>query len=110
MNPGPGAVVLMLAVVAEVHAQDLPTPNCVNPEMAGHVRTTVLDGIDQAMRNRVAALFEGWMRDQTEQPKRAIEGMNLAIGAYIRARNNALKWNPPVCALSGTGPRYDPPK
>jgi hypothetical protein len=37
------------------------------------------------------------MKDEHMQPKRAIDGMEVGISAHVRARSNALSWNPPHC-------------
>ena len=38
-----------------------------------------------------------WVKDSSEQPKRAMAGMAHGINAYQRARADALQWNPPEC-------------
>jgi hypothetical protein len=45
----------------------------------------------------VIKLFDIWMKDDHLQPKRAIEGMEIGISAYMRARSNAVSWKPPPC-------------
>jgi hypothetical protein len=61
------------------------------------IRKVTLDGIDQGLKNHVTKLFEVWMKDGGGQPRRAMDGMNVGISAHVRARANALSWNPPLC-------------
>jgi hypothetical protein len=70
---------------------------CVDPEERVRVREIVVQGLDGALKDRVYHLFEQWVRDTTEQPKRATTGLTNAINAHIRARKDALRWNPPPC-------------
>ena len=61
------------------------------------IREIVLKGIQGALEDQVKHLFEIWMKDHSEQPKRAIVGTNNAVHAFVRARANTLKWDPPMC-------------
>jgi hypothetical protein len=70
---------------------------CVDPEERVRVREIVVQGLDGALKDRVFHLFEQWVRDASEQPKRATTGLTNAINAHIRARKDALRWNPPPC-------------
>jgi hypothetical protein len=70
---------------------------CVEPDLRESIRAIVLKGLDDAMRDRAQHLFEVWMRDERDQPKRASTGMQQAISAYIQSRSLALKWNPTPC-------------
>jgi hypothetical protein len=78
------------------HSQTPPV-QCVSVEERERIRTTVIEGIDEALRAHVVKLFDVWMKDTSNQPARAIEGMEAGISAHIRARTNALNWNPPPC-------------
>jgi hypothetical protein len=71
---------------------------CMDPAMREEVRQIVLSGIDRALNRHVGQMFEIWMKDPSEQPKRAIIGMHTAIDAYVRSRASALRWSPPACA------------
>ena len=71
--------------------------DCADDETREKIRALILTGIDQALINQVAKLFEVWMREAGEPPKRALTGADLATNAYLRARANSLKWNPPLC-------------
>jgi hypothetical protein len=70
---------------------------CLGPEEREHLRALTLKAIDQAYENQIGRLFEVWMKDSHEQPKRAINGTQIAISAHMRARNNAYNWDPPSC-------------
>jgi hypothetical protein len=86
------------AVVVGVTAASQPSEPCVESEaMREQVRAVVLDGIDQAMRAHIMKVFDIWMRDSSEQPRRAVTGTHIGISAYRRSRANALKWDPPIC-------------
>jgi hypothetical protein len=90
------AVTLAVMEVLERTAAEV-TVACVDPEERVRVREIVVDGLDGALKDRVFHLFEQWMIDQHEQPKRATTGLTNAINAHIRARKDALRWNPPPC-------------
>ena len=74
---------------------------CMDSRTQEQVRTVVLEGIDQALLNQTVRVFDIWMKDPSEQPKRALTGMDVAISAYVRSRANASKWAPPLCASGG---------
>jgi hypothetical protein len=87
---------LLAALIATgAHAQ-IRVP-CADSQMQEKVRAVILEGIDQALMNQTAKVFEIWMRDQSNQPKRALTGMDVAVSAYIRSRENAMQWRPPLC-------------
>jgi hypothetical protein len=71
---------------------------CMDEEAREQVRSIMAAGIDQALKNQTTRLFESWMKDAHEQPKRARVGMNNAVKAYIDSRAEILSnWNPPRC-------------
>jgi hypothetical protein len=94
----------------EAHAQSpqLPEVQCVSNELINHVRQQVLAALDQAVQQHVAHLFDIWIKDPSDQPKRAVEGMNVGLSAYVRARRNALSWDPIHCPTEVAFPRYKP--
>ena len=47
-----------------------------------HIRQQLLDAADEALRDRIINLFEVWMKDPTDQPRRAITGAHNAVNAY----------------------------
>jgi hypothetical protein len=73
-----------------------PAP-CIDGEMREQVRVLMLAGFDQAMKEHAVKMFNIWMKDPANQPKRAIAGMKSAIIAYAGSRAAAQRWNPPAC-------------
>jgi hypothetical protein len=74
-----------------------PPEPCMDDESRERVRNLILDGIDTALKNQVQKVFEIWMKDPADQPRRAKIGMHEGIDAYVRSRAQALKWSPPAC-------------
>lgn len=85
------AVALLVAVEA------VPPPRCVDEVTRDAVLALTLKGIDEAFKAQINHLFEVWMKDPAEQPRRARVGFNQALDAYLRATAQAKSWNPPVC-------------
>jgi 2-phospho-L-lactate guanylyltransferase (CobY/MobA/RfbA family) len=73
-----------------------PAP-CIDAEMREQVRGLMLAGIDEALRRHTRRVFDVWMKDPADQPKRAVAGLNTAVSAYVRSRASAQRWNPPAC-------------
>lgn len=91
--------VLALWLAGDVgsRSEDIPPIVCVPVAERERIREVVLEGIDQGLKQHVLKLFDIWMKDDSNQPKRAIEGMAIGISAHVRARANAQNWNPPPC-------------
>ena len=70
---------------------------CTDAETREKVRAIMLDALEQALKNHIIRMHDVWMRDETGQPQRAINGSQQGVNAYIGGRANALKWNPPLC-------------
>src|SRR4029077_4149148 len=98
-----GALVALLTIVLtlvmlwalERAASSKVEIDCMDPTERENVRNIVLTGINKGLEEQIARLFETWMKDPSEQPKRAMVGTNNAVNAHVRARNQALKWAPP---------------
>jgi hypothetical protein len=88
-------VILFVAFPSKGAAAE-PAP-CMNPEMREQVRTLMLAGIDEALKRHARRMFDVWMKDPSDQPRRASAGVNTAISAYVRSRASAQRWNPPAC-------------
>jgi hypothetical protein len=71
--------------------------DCVDPTEREHIRSLALHGIDDGFHDQIKHLFEVWMKDLSDQPRRAMVGTNNAVNAHVRARANALAWKPPAC-------------
>jgi hypothetical protein len=71
--------------------------DCMDPTERERIRDLVLRGIDDGLKEQIQHLFETWMKDISDQPRRAMVGTNNAINAHIRARKQSVEWDPPVC-------------
>ena len=92
-------IAILLAYVLITLTKDAPSAPamCVDEKTREEIRALTLDAIDTGFKAQVTHLFEIWLRDPAEQPKRAVVGMQSAISAYLRARQNAVIWDPPRC-------------
>jgi len=90
-------IIGLLLIGAVARDAGTVTPICIDSEMREKVRALLLAGLEQALKEHTAQTFDIFMKDKTEQPKRAILGMQMAISAYMRARAAAQSWNPPAC-------------
>jgi hypothetical protein len=95
-------VAVLLALLAQALFPDKAQPAtaqtlCMDDETRIVVRRIALEGLDAALRAHAQKLFEGWVKDHIDQPKRASAGMQEALHIYGVARNDMLTWNPPNC-------------
>lgn len=91
-------ILLTLALLALLEEREAKSEStCVSAEHSEAIRKLTLEGIDEAFKAHVRLLFDVWMKDHSQQPKRAQVGIANGISAYIRAQADALKWSPPVC-------------
>jgi hypothetical protein len=70
---------------------------CMDATERERIRELVLSGIDKGLEEQIQRLFEIWMKDASDQPRRAMVGTNNAFSAHTRARRQAVQWDPPVC-------------
>ena len=70
---------LLMSVISPTFAQ---TPLPPSPRDDEYIRQLLLDAADEALRDRINGLFEVWMRDPTDQPRRALVGAHQAVNAY----------------------------
>jgi hypothetical protein len=70
---------------------------CMDSETKERVRSLMLTALDEALKTKIEDLFSVWLRDATDQPRRAQRGMQGALLAYTGARGQAMKFNPPEC-------------
>ena len=96
------SAILLCIAIAAMAAQEPPDTagECMDDESRERVRGIITDGIDDALKEHVKQVFDMWLRDDTDQPKRAITGMHIGIRAYVRSRAAALRWAPPKCEES----------
>lgn len=88
-------ITLILLALFETHSQSAPL--CTDQETRERIRALSLQGFDDALKTHMQHLFEIWMKDASDQPKRAQVGAQQGFSAYTRARGAALRWNPPLC-------------
>ena len=95
-----GATVGMVGalVVCSGFAASEAKTACVSDEDRVTIRRLAIDGIDAAFRKHVEGLFDVWMKDLSDQPRRARVGMQNGINAYARARAYVVAWTPEVCS------------
>jgi hypothetical protein len=74
-----------------------PANICGDDKFQEQVRALMYDGLDNALRDRTRDLFEGWMRDASDQPLRAARGLYLSINAYVLGRVSIEQWSLPKC-------------
>ena len=98
------AVLLLLALIGwttgrwdEAQGQGLAVIRCANPIARDRLRATVQEALDVAFEDRVKHLFEIWMRDESDQPRRFLTGARITLSGYINARSIVTEWNPPPC-------------
>ena len=92
------AVLLTGMIAVAVRSEPIPAEPCMDAESRERVRNLVVESIDAGLKNHVVKVFDIWMKDPSDQPRRAIVGMHEGISAYVRSRANALKWAPPLCS------------
>jgi hypothetical protein len=79
-------------------AESAPSEHvCMDPTERERIRDIVLTGIDKGLEEQIKHLFEIWMKDASDQPKRAMVGTSNAYSAHARARRQAVAWDPPQC-------------
>jgi hypothetical protein len=70
---------------------------CMDNDTRERVRKLMIEALDNSLREKIESLFAVWLRDATDQPRRAQTGMNSALRAYVGARAAAMKFDPPEC-------------
>jgi hypothetical protein len=78
-------------------AAPLEQSACMDDDTRERVRGILLDGIDAALKAQAQHIFTTWMKDPTDQPRRATIGMRNGVNAYVGSRAAAKKWTPPHC-------------
>ena len=91
---------IWVLLICSIHMLTAAAPEvevCMDSDMRERARALMQEGVDAALRDRTKQLFETWMKDDTDQPRRAINGMKHGIAAYTGSRTAVEKWNPPSC-------------
>jgi hypothetical protein len=71
---------------------------CVSDEETREqIRVLMFHALDEALKDQVMHVFLTWLKDDTGQPGRARTGVEQAVAAYLRAREGARQWTPPLC-------------
>jgi hypothetical protein len=86
-----------LGLVALTVAKSKVEVDCMDPVERERIREIVFNGIDKGLEEQIKHLFGVWMKDLSDQPRRALVGTNTAVNAHVRARKNAAAWDPPNC-------------
>lgn len=86
----------MLQAQAPQHPSVKPE-TCMAEEIQEEIRAIMLKAVDDALRQHTIHVFDVWLKDPGDQPKRAIEGMRIGISAYLRTRAAIDRWDPPNC-------------
>lgn len=79
-------------------ARSETTLQCMDVPTREHIKLLTADALDAALKDHVKGLFSVWMKDHSDQPRRAMQGMDVGINAYRRAQASAKNWNPTICA------------
>lgn len=85
------ALAFILATSMPVMAQ------CVDADAKEKSRALMLEGLDMALKQKTADLFDNRLKDREHSPERIVRGMRNAILAYTRSRAAVLKWSPQLC-------------
>ena len=87
-----------LIVIALGGGAEAQGEGCLDIETREKVRSLIIEGLDEGLRDHVKHLFEVWLKvDDVNQPKRVLSGIRAGAKAYVRSREAARKWNPPTC-------------
>ena len=91
-------VTLIMLALLDREASSRVQVDCMDSTERERVREIVVRGIDEGLEKAITNLFDVWQKDpESAQPKRAMVGTNNAVNAHVRARKQALAWDPPVC-------------
>jgi len=88
---------MIILVVTVSQTQTQSAVQCFYPQEKDRVIELAHQAVDLAFQDKVRSLFDVWVRDPVEQPKRAMSGMATNISAYHRARANVRQWEPVIC-------------
>jgi hypothetical protein len=84
-------VLLVLLVLSNLGAvyPPPPLPALERSQYDEHLLAVDRDALEDAYHHQVEFLFEGWMKDPTGQPGRALNGIRKAARAYVAAMDGA---------------------
>jgi lauroyl/myristoyl acyltransferase len=70
---------------------------CATEEEQVKIKALVQEGLENALVDRSYHLFNVWMQDGTDQPRRAQVGLSKAITAYLQSNKGAGLWHTARC-------------
>jgi hypothetical protein len=88
---------LTMLVASEMISATTEPVTCMDDKTREAIRELAIEGLKKAFQEHTQHLFEIWVKDNSDQPRRAKVGMAAGIDAYARARADMLRWNPPSC-------------
>jgi hypothetical protein len=92
-----GSLTIALVLVT-LNAAQPPLPYCVaDQQQEDHIHQMMSESLDQAFREHINHLWDIWVKDQAEEPTRAVNGARIGINAYVRAQRNLKSWKAPRC-------------
>lgn len=91
-------IVLVLAIALANAVTSIPGAEpCIELGMREKIRERMMEGFDEGLKAHTKKMYEIWIQDDTDQPKRAINGMKSGAWAYARGRAAAGRWDPLIC-------------
>ena len=82
-------------------AQDRQTSEsifvCADEDVRDTLKQVTYESLDMAFKERINHLFSVWMRDDTQQPQRFLNGARMALRGYIQGRHIISTWEPKPC-------------
>lgn len=79
------------------------TVPCGPKELEVKLKQVMNEALEQALLEHIQNTYEVWMKDETDQPRRAATGIRKGINAYIQATNGISRWQLMTC-LNPTQP------
>ena len=92
-----GVLVIGVWTMRSVAEVTPPAELCMDDEIQEQIRTIMLAAIDQGLKEHTVHVFQNWLKDPSDQPKRAVAGLRVGVSAYLRSRAAMDKWDPPRC-------------
>ena len=90
-------IALVLLAINQWPARSDPAPLCMDAATRDLVRGIMLDGLTAGLKQHTEQMFDVWLKDDTDQPRRAATGMRGGVSAFTRARAYVQRWDPQAC-------------
>jgi hypothetical protein len=91
---GPDTKIENFSLASAESKRELCVPD---EETREQIRVLMFHALEDALKDQVMHVFLIWLKDDTGQPGRARTGVEQAVAAYLRAREGARQWIPPLC-------------